>query len=97
MGGLLPFWCLLCLILFARIRVELVIGFLLYPTAFLLYAKTQFMNKFTHSFNQSFIYSGDKCLSVSGMVLDPEKIVFTLHRGRRQLSETLMPKRGKND
>ena len=55
------------------------------------------MNKFTHSFNQSFIYSGDKCLSVSGMVLDPEKIVFTLHRGRRQLSETLMPKRGKND
>lgn len=55
------------------------------------------MNKFTHSLNQSFIYSGDECLSVSGMVPDPEKIVFTLHCGRRQLSEILLPKRGKND
>lgn len=94
MGGL-PFWCLLCLILFARIRVELVIGFLLYPTVFLVHAKTQLMNEFTHSFNRSFTYSGDKCLFVSGMVPDPEKIVFTLHRSRRQLSEILLPKGGK--
>lgn len=50
MGGLLPFWGPLNLILFAIIRIELVIGFLLYP---IIYANNQLIKSFIQSINHS--------------------------------------------
>lgn len=51
------------LILFARMMAELVIGFLLYPTVFLVSANNQLMNHSTNQWiNQSFMYSDNKYL-----------------------------------